>query len=157
MPPGTLSPTPIAHSDHVDQDNIRECFSEGGSRDAAYRYLLEVPYSGRTAGDTVSVVLKNPSSASRCRADRTVRKVEEYVWRTFEACSTLRVLNLFAYRATCVKDLWSRITDGGLDCAVGPHNDCFLRESFVESDYIVGAWGGATEVVLLRWTVRGLS
>lgn len=143
VPPGTMSTRRVSHFEHVDQDHIRECFSQGGSQDAAYRYLLEVPYSGRTAGDIVSVVLKNPSSARQCRADDTIRRVEAYVWRTFETCSTLRVLNLFAYRATCVNDLWSQIDDG-IDSAVGPDNNCFLRDSFEESDYIVGAWGKPT-------------
>ena len=108
------------------------------------RTTAKVPYVDRAGCEMVSVVLKNPSRADACRADSTVQRVEAYIWRRFATCSSLRILNLFAYRATRAPDLWQRV-GGNLNNAVGPSNDHFLRDSFQKSTYIVGAWGQATK------------
>ena len=141
--PGTLSNREVGHFCRVDQCDIGVRFSEDDRQNADFRYLLDIPYTGRTGNETVCVVLKNPSRADESQADNTIRRIEEYVWCRFERCRRLHILNLFAYRSTEVSELWRRM-DCHLDI-VGPENDHFLRESFRESNYIIGAWGGPTK------------
>ena len=133
----------VTHSEHVDIARIGACFS----RCREFRYWLKIPYK-RTCRrcEVVSVILKNPSSADTCMADRTVRKVEEYIHRAFPSAAILTVLNLFAYRATKPKCVDKRVRHG-LQCAVGNVNDGAIRFWLQESDHIVVAWGAASGIV----------
>ena len=143
----------IAHSNYVDVRNIRACFSQCGE----YRYLLTIPYNSEEDWtEVISVILKNPSSAEEKCADGSVRRVEEYVHRNFPQCRELRILNLFAYRATKVEELQARISQEGFDSAVGPGNDRFLRTSFCNSTRIIAAWGdpGKIDKALYRCRVE---
>ena len=141
--PGTMSANLVRHSNRVDDSNIRAYYSTGGRQSADFRYLLKIPYSERSGGDVVCVVLKNPSAANELYADRTIRRVEEYVWRRFGQCKQLLVLNLYAYRSTAVGDLWQRMTANSE--VVGVDNDDFLRGSFQRSSHIICAWGKPTD------------
>ena len=135
--PGRLG-RQIPHSDNVDCENIRACFSQCGE----YRYLLTIPYRGECGRlEVVSVILKNPSSADEHRADRSVRRVEDYVYRKFPQCGELRILNLFAYRATYPRCLRSRIDQRSFNNAVGSENDPIIRSSLCSSNHIIVAWG----------------
>ena len=140
--PGQLGEQ-ISHSDNVDVDRVRACFSQCGE----YRYLLKIPYQVECdRHEIVSVILKNPSSADENLADRSVRRAEEYVYCNFPHCGELRILNLFAYRATYPRDLRTRIDQNGFSHAVGPSNDRFLVPSFYSSAYIIVAWGGPGKI-----------
>ena len=128
----------IPHSNNVDVQNIRACFSQCGK----YRYLLTIPYNSREQRtDVFSIVLKNPSSADENLADKSVRTVEEYIHCQFSECRELRILNLFACRATDPGDLKIQIERSGVSNAIGSANDRFLKDSFRDSTRIIVAWG----------------
>ena len=128
----------MAHSNNVDVQNIRACFSQCGE----YHYLLTIPYNlEEQRTEIFSVILKNPSSADENYADKSIRTVEEYIHCNFPQCSELRILNLFAYRATYPKYLQRKIKQEDLDSAVGHENDRFLSASFRSSTRIIVAWG----------------
>ncbi|MBL1086824.1 DUF1643 domain-containing protein [Streptomyces actinomycinicus] len=100
-----------------------------------YRYLLvrEWARSGRTA----VFVLLNPSTADADRDDATTRRCINYAqdW----GCSSVWIVNLYAFRARHPADLW---TDRD---PVGPENDRFLRTAAaVAADTggpLVAGWG----------------
>ena len=64
----------IPHSNHVDRQRIRPCFSH----DRVFRYKLNIPFlpeNGRN--QTVTAIMKNPSSADEFNADTTILRLEE--------------------------------------------------------------------------------
>ena len=141
----------IVHSNYVDVRNIRACFSQCGE----YRYLLTIPYnSKKNRTEVISVILKNPSSADETYADKSVRSVEEFVYLKFRRCRELRILNLFAYRATDPSDLKIRIEEKGFRNAVGFANDNFLRDSFRNSAHIIVAWGSSGKIAKSHYDNR---
>lgn len=141
----------IRHADNVDVERIRACFSPCGE----YRYLLVIPYRVESRrNEVVSVILKNPSSADENLSDRSVRRAEEYVYRHFRRCSELRILNLFAYRATDPGYLQTRINQAGCINAVGPSNDRFLIPSFCSSTHIIVAWGRSGKISKICYDSR---
>jgi hypothetical protein len=103
------------------------------SRCGTYRWRLE----RKTANDGIvaAIIGVNPSTADAEVDDPTIRKDMGFAarlgWR--------RIIkgNLFAYRATDIKDLRGL----SIDTAVGPENDAHLIEMFKEADVVVAAWG----------------
>ena len=95
-----------------------------------YRYRLE--REGRGAGAT-AVIMVNPSTADAERDDHTIRKLRGFGERNL--WGRLIVGNLFAYRATDVREL-ARVTD-----PVGPENDDWLWRIVCSVDRIICAWG----------------
>lgn len=100
----------------------------------AYRYRLE----RGAAGITVAYLGVNPSTADHNTDDATVRK-----WRGFAAgmgASRLIVGNLFAYRATDVRELGRQVDP------VGPLNDAHLVDIVLDADIIVACWGSRNKI-----------
>ena len=96
-----------------------------------YRYRLERP---DVFGDfTTAVIMVNPSTADATNDDATIRKLMGF--RNRYGWGNLIVGNLFAYRATDVRELASA-TD-----PVGPDNGYRLAEIFLEAQQVVFAWG----------------
>lgn len=95
-----------------------------------YRYRLE--RAGPGEGQT-TVIMVNPSTADAERDDATIRKLkgfgERYQW------GRIVVGNLFAYRATDVKELATAADP------IGPENDLHLMDMLREADRFVVAWG----------------
>ena len=96
-----------------------------------YRYRLERigPGEGSTA-----IIMVNPSTADAEQDDHTIRKLrgfgERHNW------GRLIVGNLFAYRATDVREL------GRVDDPIGrPENWHYLNGMLGEADRIIVAWG----------------
>lgn len=100
-----------------------------------YRYRLErqAPGDGQT-----TVIMVNPSTADAVENDATIRKLlgfgQRYDW------GTIVVGNLFAYRATDVREL-ARALD-----PVGPENDLYLLDMLREADRLIVAWGPASKL-----------
>lgn len=126
------------------------------SPDGLYRYrldrlLAELGPNRRT----MMFVMVNPSTADASVNDPTIRRCINFALR--EDCATLLVGNLFAYRATDVKELgrvYERGHDGGAS-VVGPDNDFHLLAMAKEASIIVLGWGPlAKQPVALRhrWT-----
>lgn len=96
-----------------------------------YRYRLE-----RTIGmfgPVAAVIMVNPSTADAQMDDATIRRVVGFGKRL--GWSRVIVGNVFAYRATNIRDLATAVAP------VGPENSIYLREMLRESDVALVAWG----------------
>lgn len=123
------------------------------SADGWYRYRLErdVEYQfGQQPGGlgtyaaTIAFIMVNPSTADASADDPTIRRCLGFARR--EKCWKLVVGNLFAFRATDVKDLTRKAQD-----PVGRDNDHYLRQIAREARLIVLGWGPlAKQPPLLR-------
>jgi hypothetical protein len=95
-----------------------------------YRYRLERDGPGEGA---TAIIMVNPSTADAEKDDATIRKLrgfgERYGW------GKLIVGNLFAYRATDVREL-GKVAD-----PVGPDNGYRLSEIFLDVERVIFAWG----------------
>lgn len=100
------------------------------SRDRKYRYRLE--RDGFGEGWT-AVIMVNPSTADATEDDATIRKLKGFGFHN--RWGRIVVGNLFAYRATDVRDLANVIDP------VGPSNDAHLASIISDADRIVFAWG----------------
>ncbi|MEA1873110.1 MAG: DUF1643 domain-containing protein [Bacteroidota bacterium] len=131
----------IPHFREINLTSIRAEFSE----DKLYRYCLEMDYNNsllrENPTEKVCVILKNPSSADEKKADSTIRKVETYVFKHFPKVKTLSILNLFAIRATDVKEVNQLLKQNDDNYITGQENDTTIARIFTESDHIICAWG----------------
>jgi hypothetical protein len=119
-----------------------------------YRYALERRWSD---GNTLCVfVMLNPSTADAQHDDPTIRRCLGFAERW--GYPALRVVNLYAFRATKPADLWRAANP------IGPDNDAALIAAAKEGTCIVLAWGahgsrngrGQRVEDLLRTVARGL-
>ncbi len=100
-----------------------------------YRYRLERPDA---FGDhSTAVIMVNPSTADAVQNDHTIRKLIGF--RDLNGWGHLIVGNLFAYRATDVREL-AKAAD-----PIGPDNDFYLRQIIGEAQQVVVAWGPVTK------------
>ncbi|MDA3912115.1 MAG: DUF1643 domain-containing protein [Bacteroidales bacterium] len=131
----------IPHFQEINLESIRAEFSD----EKLYRYSLDMDYSAtllrENPTEKVCVILKNPSSADEKMADATIRKVETYVFKHFSKVKTLSILNLFAIRATDVKEVNQLLNQNNDDYIIGPENDKTIARIFAEADHIICAWG----------------
>lgn len=111
----------------------------GMSADRRYRYWLSRTWS---AERPVTFVMLNPSTADANVDDPTIRRCVGFAkrWRY----GGLRVVNLYAYRATRPATLFRA------DDPVGPDNDDHLKSAFADSNLVVAAWGGHAVVERVR-------
>lgn len=100
-----------------------------------YRYRLDRDCApdGRSFGPRMAWIMVNPSTADAEQDDATIRRVVGFSRR--HSCFRVTVGNLFAYRATDVREL-KRVAD-----PVGPENDIYLRGIMHEAQCVVVAWG----------------
>ena len=144
----------VDHYSEVDIQSIRADFSP----DRLFRYTLEMNYlenllnEGRSK--TMTVILKNPSSADERRSDSTIRKVETYVWKNFTDVRYLRILNIFAYRATDAIEVNERLQSLNELAVTGVENDSFFRSALSTTDYVICAWGGPSGIDGTRYASR---
>lgn len=105
-----------------------------------YRYSLSrdvdlpIPSSClEEPGGTLTFIGLNPSTADETNDDPTIRRCIRFArdW----GFDRLKMVNLYAFRATDPRDLWLA------DDPVGPENDHNLSLAFGGSDKIVAAWG----------------
>jgi hypothetical protein len=144
----------IDHYNEVDIASIRADFSP----DRSFRYTLEMNFKSdlinQDRSKTMTVILKNPSSADEKRSDSTIRKVETYVWKNFPDVRHLRILNIFAFRATDAIEVNDRLKTSSQIAVVGSENDSFFRSTLVKSDYVICAWGGPSGIDFARYESR---
>jgi len=144
----------VDHYSEVDIQSIRADFSP----DRLFRYTLEMSYKadlinqGRSR--TMTVILKNPSSADEKRSDSTIRKVETYVWKQFPDVRHLRILNIFAFRATDAIEVNGRLKSLNEIEVTGTENDSFFRSTLAHTDYVICAWGGPSGIDVTRYASR---
>ena len=131
----------VSHFNQVNIDGIEAVFSE----DMKYRYRLSIPFDDEPSRTkTLTVILKNPSSADAIKADKTVQNVEKVVYKAFADVGKVEVLNLFALRGTYPKDIMEAYV-AGIDI-VGKENNSAFAHALMNSDYIIIAWGGASPI-----------
>ncbi|MCY3822033.1 MAG: DUF1643 domain-containing protein [Gammaproteobacteria bacterium] len=139
------------HFDQVDRERIRAYFSCLHT----HRWALEVPYRRDPARtQTVSVFLKNPSSASEEFADKTIQTVEREIYRLFPTAAWLWVFNLFGMRATKARDVRRAIDRHGIKWTIGRCNDRALLRAIRGSDHIVAAWGAQSSLLKADYDER---
>ena len=104
------------------------------SADGKYRYLLtrSIPQTFTPAG-AVAFIMLNPSTADADTDDPTIRKCIGFAARW--GVTELRVVNLYAYRATDPREL------AKVDDPCGPENDRYVREAVEGAHRVVAAWG----------------
>ena len=136
----------VDHFQNVDINSIKAVFSP----DKKYRYTLRMNYTSdlldQHRDKTMTVILKNPSSADEKRSDSTIRKVETYVWQNFPDVKNLNIYNIFAFRATDAIELDLLMKDHGLSAGVGEDNDSSLEMLLERTDYLICAWGGPSGI-----------
>lgn len=88
----------------------------------------------------------NPSTADETQDDPTIRRCMRFArdW----GYTRLKMVNLFAFRATDPSDLFAAAHDG-VD-VVGPENAHALSLAFGGSDLIVAAWGAPAPLTVER-------
>jgi len=94
-----------------------------------FRYLLERRW---LPGPVMTWIMLNPSTAGAFTDDPTVRRCVSFARR--EGCGGVRVVNLFAFRATDPRELRTHPDP------VGPCNDRFINE-YAQGSMVVAAWG----------------
>jgi hypothetical protein len=96
-----------------------------------YRYALSRRWA--TGGRAVIWLMLNPSTADAHRDDPTLRRVTGYAraW----GYSALTVVNLYAYRATDPRALFTASDP------IGPGNDAHIRRAAETGERIIAAWG----------------
>ena len=99
-----------------------------------YRYMLKRPadflYPEKS---TALFIMLNPSTADAAIDDPTIRRCRGFskLW----GCNGVIVANLYAFRATNPKELWTT------DDPIGPENDIWLSSLVREHGDVVCAWG----------------
>lgn len=109
---------------------IREAVLDGD-----YRYHLTRRWGPKI--DTVVWVMLNPSTADADVDDPTIRRCTAF--SAALGADSLRVVNLYAYRATDPKHLLA------VEDPVGPMNNTVIRETLLAAramrSPVIGAWG----------------
>lgn len=96
-----------------------------------YRYGLSRTWDA--ALPSVLFIMLNPSTADELRNDPTIERCQRRAAAL--GCGSLRIANLFAWRATKPDDL-RKAKD-----PVGPENETVLHDWSAASDMIIAAWG----------------
>jgi hypothetical protein len=98
-----------------------------------WRYSLTRDVAPLTGDGTCTFIGLNPSTADETKNDPTIRRCIDFARRW--GFARLKMLNLYAYRATDpreLRDVWD---------PVGPYNDHTIALVVGGSDLIVCAWG----------------
>jgi hypothetical protein len=120
------------------------------SEDGLYRYSLTRDFGTLDGEGICTFVMLNPSTADATQDDPTIRRCIRFAreW----GFDRLKVVNLYALRATDPKQLWLA------DDPVGPENDHVLSLAFGSSALTIAAWGATarqTRVAeIMSWPMR---
>jgi len=112
-------------------DNLVETRSAAFDPTRTYRYVLERRWSD--TGPAAVFIMLNPSTADAAADDPTIRRCLASARR--EKCAALRVVNLFAMRATDPAALHTHPDP------VGPDNDSVLTWATGFDGPAIAAWG----------------
>lgn len=128
----------IKHSPFIDKNTVMADFSSCGE----FRYQLEFQYSEIAKGDTICVILMNPSAANLDFADNTVRRVQDCIRLYFKKAKKVIVVNLFARRGMNPKDINDLYQKEGRNSVIGHKNDEYIKNAIDLSKHVICAWGG---------------
>ena len=102
-----------------------------------FRYQLTIKNTTKTSGNSLCVIMQNPSVANAKFADKSVQFLEKLIFEKevelFRNVKTITVVNQFAYVQT----------NGfvGSPNKIGKENDNFIRQAIQDSDIVIVAWG----------------
>lgn len=129
---------------------LDDIFIDGAffSPDRVYRYLLRRKIGVQLT--TCLFIMLNPSTADERKNDPTVSRCIGFAkhW----GFGRLEVCNIFAYRATNPKELYSIDRPS----AIGPDNDMHIRHAIERADRVVCAWGNHGQLFNRGIEVRNL-
>ena len=97
----------------------------------AYRYALTRVWAAE--GRRVLFLMLNPSKATEVQNDPTVERCERRARAL--GYGGMRVVNIFAFRATDPRDLKAAADPAG------PDNDRAIRDGVLWADEVIAAWG----------------
>jgi hypothetical protein len=121
--------TPLSETMQRRTSRVIHCVPEAF---AAYRYLLEIPLCD-AAAPRLTVILKNPSTASTTRSDPTIGKIA--AWARRHGFAAVACVNLFALRATQP----TALNQYSYAVIVGPENDAYIHDAVGAADVVVAA------------------
>lgn len=137
---------------------ILESIRADYSTDLRHRYTLQMEYQSdllsEDRSETMTVILKNPSSANEKRSDSTIRKVETFVYNRFPKTRYLNIFNIFAFRATDAIELHQLMKEKNIQEGVGEENDTFLIKLLKDTNNLIVAWGGPSGIDKTIYTNR---
>lgn len=99
--------------------------------DKIYRYLLYRKWGPSTK--KIAWIMLNPSTADETLDDPTIRRCIGFA-KQFDA-DELDIVNLFAYRSTNPKNLYTA------EDPIGKENDSYILKSLESSSIIILGWG----------------
>lgn len=107
-----------------------------------WRYSLTRDVAPLTGEGTVAFIGLNPSTADETADDPTIRRCARFArdW----GFARLKMLNLYAYRATAPRDLYAVDPFPPYWTQIGPDNDCTIAKVVGGSDLVVCAWGAGS-------------
>jgi hypothetical protein len=106
-----------------------------------YRYSLTRELR-ETGGRKAAIIMVNPSTADADKDDPTIRRLLGFAELAANDWRQITVANLFAYRATDIKELRSlNYAD-----AVGPENDQTLEQIMTMANVVVVGWGPTSKL-----------
>jgi hypothetical protein len=118
------------------------------SDDELYRYQLVRDWTGPAEARRVATfIMLNPSTADGTEDDPTIRRCIGFAseW----GCTALKVVNLFAWRATAPAEMALAASRG--TNVVGPRNADYLRLAIETATHcrwpLVTAWGASVDLV----------
>jgi hypothetical protein len=100
-------------------------------------FILDIQKIGVSEGDTICVIMQNPSYADEHIADKSVNFLERLIFEesqsSFTGIRRLIIVNLFAFI----------LTDGfqGEQNQIGIENDKFIENAITQSNFVLVAWG----------------
>ena len=108
------------------------------SPDRKYRYTLSHVIDGQITQECVFIGL-NPSTADEQQEDPTIRRCIGFA--QYWGYNTVTMMNIFAYRSTNPKKLYSPLID-----PIGSENDAYLITFCQRADIVIAAWGNHGEL-----------
>lgn len=118
------------------------------SDDALYRWRLTRIWGSPRR--LLTFIMLNPSTADALVDDPTIRRCIGFA-RAMEL-DGIRVVNLYAFRATKPADLWTAADP------VGGKNNSVLQDALVEAKWadmpVIAAWGAHARPARVEWLLR---
>lgn len=103
------------------------------------RYYLSIPFVKANNPKTMTVIMKNPSTADAFLSDPTADRVCKFAFHhEFER---VVIVNLFAYRTSDPALLKTMSDKHGLDYIIGQENNSHINNAVCEANKVVVAWG----------------
>jgi len=118
---------------HIPGVKVKALFSDCKK----FRYQLTIEDTSKRNGDSICVIMQNPSIANTEIADKSVQFLEKLIFEKevelFRNVKTIMIVNQFARIQT--KYFEGKAED------IGPDNDIHIRRAIDQSDIILIAWG----------------